>query len=93
LSRAFDIEYWNYAKLISGILRHGMPIKNVISLIDSLTLKGDSIVSWKSGVKRMLKRYLKAEDVKGEKCPVCGNEVVYEGGCVSCKTCGWSRCD
>ncbi|NPV12960.1 MAG: adenosylcobalamin-dependent ribonucleoside-diphosphate reductase [Ignavibacteria bacterium] len=94
LSRAFDREYWNYAKLMSGILRHGMPLPNVISLIDSLNLKGDSIVSWKVGVKRMLKRYLKdGEIVKGQTCPDCGNDhLKFESGCVICSSCGWSKC-
>jgi len=94
LSRAFDREYWNYGKLMSGILRHGMPLPNVLSLIDSLNLKGDSIVSWKVGVKRMLKRYLKdGEIVQGHTCPDCGAELRFESGCVSCSAkCGWSKC-
>lgn len=94
LSRAFDREYWNYGKLMSGILRHGMPLPNVLSLIDSLNLKGDSIVSWKVGVKRMLKRYLKdGEVVTGQTCPDCGrsDRLKFESGCVSCE-CGWSKC-
>ncbi|MCK9415303.1 HNH endonuclease [Candidatus Dojkabacteria bacterium] len=94
LSRAFDREYWNYGKLMSGILRHGMPIPNVISLIDSLSLKGDTIVSWKSGIKRMLKKYVKDDEiVNGENCPQCGSsELRFESGCVTCPNCGYSRC-
>jgi ribonucleoside-diphosphate reductase alpha chain len=94
LSRAFDREYWNYGKLMSGILRHGMPIPNVISLIDSLSLKGDTIVSWKSGIKRMLKKYIKdGEELTGQSCPQCGSsELRFESGCVTCSNCGYSRC-
>jgi len=94
LSRAFDREYWNYGKLMSGILRHGMPLPNVMSLIDSLNLKGDSIVSWKAGVKRMLKPYLKdGEILSGQVCPDCGAEIKFESGCQSCSVnCGWSKC-
>ena len=96
LSRAFNREFWNYAKLISGVLRHGMPIPNVINLIDTLDLGGDNITSWKSGVKRMLKRFI-TEVVKaeGETCPSCGGtNVVRTGGCIQCLEpgCGWSKC-
>lgn len=94
LSRAFDREFWNYGKMCSAILRHGMPIPSTINLIDSLDLNGDSIVSWKSGIKRMLKKYIKeGDDVKGQKCPECGNtDLKFESGCVSCPKCGWSKC-
>jgi len=93
LNRAFNREYWNYGKLMSGILRHGMPIPNAINLVDSLSL-GDTVVSWKSGVKRMLKRYIKdGEDVKGAVCPECGlHTLKYESGCSSCTNCGYSKC-
>jgi len=94
LSRAFDREYWNYGKMCSAILRHGMPVPSTINLIDSLNLNGDSVVSWKSGIKRMLKKYIKeGEEVVGQKCPECGNtKLQFESGCVSCPKCGWSRC-
>jgi ribonucleoside-diphosphate reductase alpha chain len=94
LSRAFDREYWNYGKMCSAILRHGMPIPSTINLIDSLYLNGDSVVSWKSGIKRMLKKYIiDGENVQGQKCPECGNtELKFESGCVQCPKCGWSKC-
>jgi len=94
LNRAFDREFWNYGKLLSGILRHGMPTHHVLTLIESLSLRGDSIVSWKSGVKRMLKKFINdGMAINGEKCPECGNtKLKYESGCVQCDNCGWSRC-
>ena len=93
LSRMFKKEYWNYAKLISGILRHGMPIANVIELISKLTLDTDSINTWKNGIARALKRYVKdGTVVEGEKCPQCGEPIIYTGGCKQCSSCGWSKC-
>jgi len=94
LSRAFDREYWNTGKLISGILRHGMPIPNALNLIDTLDLDGDTITSWKSGVKRMLKKYIKDDTIaKGQVCPNCGNEnLKFTEGCLLCQDCGWSKC-
>ena len=93
LNRAFNSAFWNYARLISGILRHGMPIPNVISLVNTLHLDEDGILSWKNGVNRMLKKHIKnGTVVKGLKCPDCGNEKLkYQDGCVSCD-CGWSKC-
>ncbi len=94
LSRLFNKEYWNYAKLISGILRHGMPLQNVIDLISKLTLDSDTINTWKNGVARALKKYIQDGTVsQGEKCPSCGQEtIIFSGGCKSCSTCGWSKC-
>ncbi len=92
LSRAFDREYWNYGKLVSGIIRHGMPIKHALNLVDSLSLGGDSIVSWKSGVKRMLKRYINEGEESGQKCPECDGKLKFESGCQSCSDCGYSKC-
>ena len=92
LSRMFDQEYWNYAKLISGILRHGMPIPNVVELISKLNFNEDSITTWKNGVARALKRYIKDGSAAGEACPDCGSQLVYSGGCKSCPNCGWSKC-
>ena len=94
LSRTFKQEYWNYAKLISGILRHGMPIPNVVDLISKLNFDEDSITTWKNGVARALRRYIKDGTTTDEVCPECGQKtVVYSGGCKHCTSCGWSKCD
>lgn len=92
LSRMFNKEYWNYAKLISGVLRQGMPIPNVVDLISKLTFDADTITTWKNGVQRALKRYIKEGQETGELCPDCGKPLVYTGGCKSCPNCGWSKC-
>ena len=94
LSEKFNPEYWNYAKLISGVLRYRMPIDHVIKLVGSLQLKSESINTWKNGVERALKKYV-ADGTKaqGAKCPVCGHEtLVYQEGCLICTNCGASRC-
>jgi ribonucleoside-diphosphate reductase alpha chain len=94
LSEKFNPEYWNYAKLISGVLRYRMPIENVIKLVGSLQLKSESINTWKIGVERALKKYIQdGTEAKGQKCPICGHEsLVYQEGCLICKNCGASRC-
>jgi len=93
LSRSFEKEYWNYAKLISGVLRHGMPIPYVIELISNLTVEEDNINTWKNGVVRALKRYVPDGTAVDKKCPECGEvAVVYEDGCLTCKSCGHSKC-
>lgn len=94
LSEKFNPEYWNYAKLISGVLRYRMPIERVINLVSSLQLKDESINTWKNGVERALKKYIDdGTEAKGKKCPVCGHEtLVYQEGCLICKNCGASRC-
>lgn len=94
LSRLFNKEYWNYAKLISGILRHGMPINHVIELVSKLTFDNDTINTWKSGVARALKKYVQdGTKVEGEKCPNCSQEtIIFSGGCKNCTSCGWSKC-
>ena len=94
LSERFNKEYWNYAKLISGVLRWHMPIEQVIKLVDSLQLDSESINTWKNGVVRALKKYvIDGTEAKGLKCPNCGHEtLVYQEGCLICKTCGSSRC-
>ena len=93
LSDKFNPEYWNYAKLISGVLRYRMPIGNVIKLVGSLQLKSESINTWKNGVERALKKYIvDGTEAKGQKCPVCGGTLVYQEGCLICKNCGASRC-
>ena len=94
LSEKFNPEYWNYAKLISGVLRYRMPIEHVIKLVASLQLKNESINTWKNGVERALKKYIMdGTEAKGQKCPNCGQEtLVYQEGCLTCKNCGASRC-
>ncbi len=94
LSEKFNKEYWNYAKLISGVLRWRMPIEQVIKLVDSLQLDSESINTWKNGVARALKKYVQdGTEARGVKCPNCGHEtLVYQEGCLICKTCGSSRC-
>ena len=94
LSEKFNKEYWNYAKLISGVLRYRMPIEQVMKLVSSLQLDSESINTWKNGVERALKKYvLDGTAAKGKKCPNCGNEtLVYQEGCLICTTCGASRC-
>jgi ribonucleoside-diphosphate reductase alpha chain len=94
LSEKFNPEYWNYAKLISGVLRYRMPIEHVIKLVSSLQLKSESINTWKNGVERALKKYvLDGTEAKGQVCPNCGQEsLVYQEGCLICKNCGASRC-
>ena len=94
LSEKFNPEYWNYAKLISGVLRYRMPIANVIKLVGSLQMDSKSINTWKIGVERALKKYIAdGTEAKGQKCPVCGQEtLVYQEGCLICKNCGSSRC-
>ena len=93
LSHMFLPEFWNYAKLISGVLRHEMPIANAVNLVESLRLDSESINNWKSGVEKALKRYVpNGTKVKG-KCGECSSEdLVYEEGCLSCKNCGFSKC-
>lgn len=94
LSEKFNPEYWNYAKLISGVLRYRMPITNVIKLVGQLQMDSQSINTWKIGVERALKKYIvDGTEAKGQKCPVCGQEtLVYQEGCLICKNCGSSRC-
>ena len=94
LSDKFNPEYWNYAKLISGVLRYGMPIPQVLKLVSSLELDSQSINSWKNGVERALKKYLpNGTKASGQTCPHCGNEtLIYQEGCLICTSCGTSRC-
>ena len=94
LSEKFNPEYWNYAKLISGVLRYRMPIDHVIRLVASLQLSDESINTWKNGVERALKKYISdGTQAKGQKCPNCGQEsLVYQEGCLICTNCGASRC-
>lgn len=94
LSEKFNKEYWNYAKLISGVLRWRMPIEQVIKLVGSLQLDSENINTWKNGVERALKKYVQdGTEAKGVKCPNCGHKtLVYQEGCLICKTCGSSRC-
>lgn len=94
LSERFNKEYWNYAKLISGVLRWKMPIDQVVKLVSSLELDSESINTWKNGVERALKKYVQdGTEAKGIKCPNCGHEtLVYQEGCLICTNCGSSRC-
>ncbi|MBQ0087974.1 MAG: ribonucleoside-diphosphate reductase, adenosylcobalamin-dependent, partial [Prevotellaceae bacterium] len=94
LSEKFNPEYWNYAKLISSILRYRMPIDRVVRLVEQLDLGSENINTWKEGVKRALKNYVKdGTSATGVKCPNCGEEtLVYQEGCLICKNCGASRC-
>ncbi|MBQ6080405.1 MAG: adenosylcobalamin-dependent ribonucleoside-diphosphate reductase [Muribaculaceae bacterium] len=93
LSEKFNPEFWNYAKLISGVLRYGMPIPQVLKLVSSLELDSQSINTWKMGVERALKRYINNGEAAAEKCPNCGqNTLVYQEGCLICTNCGTSRC-
>ena len=94
LSEKFNKEYWNYAKLISGVLRYRMPIEQVIKLVSSLQLDSESINTWKNGVERALKKYVTdGTEAKGMTCPNCGHQtLVYQEGCLICKSCGASRC-
>jgi ribonucleoside-diphosphate reductase alpha chain len=94
LSRSFKKEYWNYAKLISGILRHGMPLPYVVELIDNLSFDNDSITTWKNGVLRGLKKFIPDGTQTGHSCPQCKekNSIVYKEGCMTCTSCGYSKC-
>lgn len=93
ISRLFNEEFWNYAKLISGVLRYEMPIDKAVSLIDSLYLESESINTWKVGVCRALKRYIKDGTKSKGKCPHCGEEnMAYQNGCLTCMSCGYSKC-
>ncbi len=93
LSRMFSQEFWNYAKLISGVLRVGMPIQHVVGLVGKLNFDVESINTWSSGVCRALKRYIKDGAETGELCPKCGQQLTYSSGCKECKHCGWSKCN
>lgn len=94
LSDKFNPEFWNYAKLISGVLRYGMPIDQVLKLVSTLELDSQSINTWKMGVERALKKYLpNGTKASGQKCPNCGAEtLIYQEGCLICTTCGTSKC-
>lgn len=95
LSRSFNKEYWNYAKLISGVLRHGMPLPKVVELIDGLNVESESINSWKKGIVRALKLFIPdGTKVEKEACENCGEvgNLIYVEGCLSCKSCGHSKC-
>jgi ribonucleoside-diphosphate reductase alpha chain len=94
LSRSFNKEYWNYAKLISGILRHGMPLPSVVDVIDDMNLSGDSLHTWKNGVVRALKKFIPdGTKAQGRICKTCKQEsVIYQEGCLICTNCGESKC-
>ena len=95
ISHMFNKEYWNYAKLISGVLRNGMPIVDIVNLVNGLQLDSEAINTWKNGVERTLKRYIPdgTKDDSGKKCEKCGSsELVYQEGCLNCLSCGYSKC-
>lgn len=95
LSHMFDKEYWNYAKLISSVLRHGMPVREVVNLVSSLRLDSDTINTWRSGVERALRKYIPngTKAKKGHACSNCGSEnLIYKEGCLMCSDCGNSKC-
>jgi len=94
LSHKFDKEFWNYAKLISGVLRYGMPIDQVVKLVSSMELDSESINTWKVGVERALKKYIPdGTQIAEQACPNCGEKtLIYQEGCLTCKSCGHSKC-
>ena len=93
ISRLFDETFWNYAKLISGVLRNGMPILHVVTLVSSLHFNIESINTWKNGVARALSKYIPSGTKVSKKCPECGEEaLVYQEGCLVCSNCGHSKC-
>lgn len=93
ISRIFNPEFWNYGKLISGLLRHHMPISYIVKVISGLKLDDSTINTWKNGVVRALRKFETAiEEIEGEKCPECGGRLIREGGCIHCMDCGYSRC-
>ncbi len=95
ISHMFNKEYWNYAKLISGVLRNGMPIIDVVNLVNGLQLDSETINTWKNGVERTLKRYIPdgTKEDTGKKCDKCGStNLVYQEGCLNCMSCGYSKC-
>lgn len=94
LNSKFNPMYWNVSKMLSSVLRYQMPINYVLHLLEGLDLGDDSLMSWKSGVKRALKKYVNDGDevVGGERCPDCGSPMTYESGCATCKNCGYSKC-
>jgi len=95
LSRSFDKEYWNLAKLISGVLRHGMPMKSVVEVVSHLNLNDESLNTWKNGVIRALSKFIpNGTTSKGNSCPECNNDsLVYQEGCLTCKDCGYTKCN
>ncbi|MDR3133350.1 MAG: ribonucleoside-diphosphate reductase, adenosylcobalamin-dependent, partial [Prevotellaceae bacterium] len=94
ISHMFKKEFWNYAKLISGVLRNNMPIVDVVNLVQGLELDSDSINTWKNGVERALKRYIPdGTTIAGQTCSQCGSDaLVFQEGCLICKNCGYSKC-
>lgn len=94
LSRSFDKQFWNYAKLISGMLRHGMPLNYAVQLIQNMNFDEDNINTWKNGVARALKKYIPdGTAMKGAECPECHQKnIVFKDGCMTCPDCGYSKC-
>jgi ribonucleoside-diphosphate reductase alpha chain len=95
LSRSFNKEFWNYAKLISGVLRHGMPLQHVVNLVENMHFTSDNINTWKAGIERALKKFIPDGTFAADrKCTECGDPegLIYQEGCLQCKSCGHSKC-
>ena len=95
ISHMFRQEFWNYAKLISGVIRNGMPIVDILNLVKGLNLDDESINTWKNGVERALKQYIPdgTKDESGQKCEKCGStNLIYQEGCLICQDCGHGKC-
>jgi ribonucleoside-diphosphate reductase alpha chain len=93
ISGISSVDYWNYGKLISGMLRHGMPLPFVVDTIQNLTWDEDHINTWKAGITRAMKKFIKDGKVEGIKCADCGSEsIIFEEGCSKCLNCGSSKC-
>jgi len=93
LSRSFDKEYWNYAKLISGVLRHGMPLPYVVDMVSTLNLEDDTLMTWKNGVTRVIKKFIPDGTKSDNKCPNCSQDsLVFQEGCLTCSNCGHAKC-
>ena len=89
----FNKEYWNYARLISGMFRNQVELDSIISIIDSMHSDSESLHSWKNGVIRSIKTFIEDGTLSLEKCSVCGGELIYTGGCKQCAGCGDSKCN
>ena len=95
LSRCFNPEFWNYAKMISALLRHDIPVENVVNIIEGLNFREESINSWKNGVIRALKKFIAdGTKAKGQVCPSCGENdtMEFKEGCLTCSVCSYSKC-
>lgn len=92
LSRCFNKEYWNYARLVSGMLRQQVSIHSVVEIVEGMHTDSETLHSWKNGVIRALKSFIPDGEKSTQKCPECGETLVYMNGCIQCNSCGWSKC-